>query len=856
MSSSKLVNERITRLRERYQKEIPKISIERAKFFTEKWFELENNSDISIGERIALSMQNVFENMTHYLDKDDKIVGYWTENFLGFPIDIERGVFNDVLKNELKWLSLFSFRLKSTFKMAKYLIKTKRLKSFIRNMKIIRSMGTPPINFGIKTMAKRKINKFTINRNERKTLLKKILPKWKNKTMMDILERELYFSGLLDENMVNFMKSFPTNTSKQTMMISMCSTIVTYQGHLILDFEKVLNNGILGIQNEIKRKLNKNSNSKKEVSVLNSFKIALDGILIYINRLIKKIEENYNSEMDSVRKKELKLILENCSNVPLNPARTFYEAVQSIWLIRVVTELVHPVNTHALGRLDQMLYPFYKNDIEKGIISPDEARELLAELLLKIMSLNIRPESNTLGNFYHRYVGTSPVTIGGLKSNNIDGTNQLTNLILEAAELSRAVTNISLRISKHTPDEIIISASELLSKGSSNIAFYNDEINIEAMKRRSFIDEDARDYGIMGCVEMIGPGKTGGMSPNALLLCRLLDITMRNGNAQTLIGIMEGNNLKTGAPEYFSKYNDFEEALITQGKKQIELITKASNLRDKLYAEYLPAPFISIFIEGCIDKIKDVTQGGGIYDLSGISFINSIANMTDSLYIIKKLIFEEKVFTFNELIEAIDNNYVGYEEIHRKIMKIQGKWGNGYKPVDNLARRITTRLFKETYNYRTYRGGVFVPYVISMTTHTIDGRISIATPDGRRAARPYAASCNPYNVEKNGLTSVLSSVASLDYEHVMGCAVNIKVHPTAIGQRIENHKKWVALIRTYFDLGGAQLQPTVASNDMLLDAQNNPHKYSGLLVKVGGYSAYFTELGIEIQNEIIARTEH
>ncbi|TFF89422.1 MAG: formate C-acetyltransferase/glycerol dehydratase family glycyl radical enzyme, partial [Promethearchaeota archaeon] len=162
----------------------------------------------------------------------------------------------------------------------------------------------------------------------------------------------------------------------------------------------------------------------------------------------------------------------------------------------------------------------------------------------------------------------------------------------------------------------------------------------------------------------------------------------------------------------------------------------------------------------------------------------------------------------------------------------------------------------ETYKYKNYRGGPFVPYIISMTTHTIDGRISIATPDGRKAATPYAASCNPYNVEENGITSVLTSISSLDYQHVMGCAVNVKFHPTMLGRRKENRKKWVALIRSYFELGGAQIQPTVVSGEQLRDAQIHPENYEGLIVKVGGYSAYFTELGIEIQKEVIARTEH
>lgn len=255
-------------------------------------------------------------------------------------------------------------------------------------------------------------------------------------------------------------------------------------------------------------------------------------------------------------------------------------------------------------------------------------------------------------------------------------------------------------------------------------------------------------------------------------------------------------------------------------------------------------------------KKKDVTKGGAKYDLSGISFINSIANLTDSLYVIKKLIFDEKITSFKELLNAIDNNFFGFTNLYRKIMKLEGKWGNGYQEVDDLASYISSHLFKETYKYKNYRNGPFVPYIISMTTHTIDGRISIATPDGRKAATPYAASCNPYNVEKSGITNALTSVASLEFGDVLGCAVNMKFHPTAIGRTQENREKWISLIRTYFELGGAQLQPTVVSTELLRDAQTNPYNYRDLIVKVGGYSAYFSELGIEIQNEVISRTEH
>jgi pyruvate-formate lyase len=261
-------------------------------------------------------------------------------------------------------------------------------------------------------------------------------------------------------------------------------------------------------------------------------------------------------------------------------------------------------------------------------------------------------------------------------------------------------------------------------------------------------------------------------------------------------------------------------------------------------------------MRGCLDNKRDVTEGGAIYDLEGILFMNSIANVVDSLYVIKKLVFERKAFGFRQLIEAIDHNFVGYEDIHRMITGLGGKWGNGNQESDGLARDLTKRLFEDTYRYKTFKGGPFAPFINSMTSHTFDGRVSLATPDGRKAAKPYAASCNPYNVDNRGLTGVLTSVAALDFTDVLGCAVNVRLHPSAIGETKESRKKYASLITTYFKLGGEQLQPTVASTEVLRSAQNQPEQYRDLIVKVGGYSAYFVDLGREIQDEIISRSEH
>jgi formate C-acetyltransferase len=386
----------------------------------------------------------------------------------------------------------------------------------------------------------------------------------------------------------------------------------------------------------------------------------------------------------------------------------------------------------------------------------------------------------------------------------------------------------------------------------------NDRIAIQALLNRGFSIEDARTYAITGCVDMCSPGKTGGEGFSSLLLCRTLDMALRNGNSQTLVGLVKDVGLKTGDPDNYKSFDEFLEAFFMQTDFMTKKIVEASTIRDRLYAENLPAPLISAFMNGCLDTMCDITHGGAIYDCEGILFMTSIANMIDSLYVIKKLIFEQQKFSFKDLISAIDHNFSGqYKYILDLINSLEKqKWGNGYPESDRLAQRVTEHMFQETYKYKTYKGGFYAPFINSMTTHTYDGRISIATPDGRLAGKPYAASCNPYNVEYFGPTGVLKSVSSLNYEHVLGCAVNIRMHPSGIGKSEDSRKKWIALLKTYFELGGEQIQPTVVSTKVLKAAQKNPDDYQNIIVKVGGYSAYFVDLGREIQNEIISRTEH
>ncbi|MBU1670031.1 MAG: hypothetical protein KKF41_09855 [Actinobacteria bacterium] len=846
--------ERIRRIQRRYQTGDAWISIQRARYYTEGWKATEGGG-MALPVRVATAMRNVYENADIFIDPDDRLAGNYTEFFLGIPIDVERGLFNQVLESELVWSRMLRLRARSLFKGLLYILRNGNLREFLKNNRLAGSHGRRPLDMMLQTMQERKINPFQIKDEDRRELLREILPYWKGRTMVSVLEEELSRAGLFSSRMHDFTTSIAGNTSRQVLMLSPCATIATPQGHLILDYERVLEKGLEGIGEEVGARLESGDLTPAEKEFLTSVEISVQGVATFARRLADALRREVASCTDPGRKQELEKMLATCHRVPFEPASTFVEAVQSIWTVKTAVELAHPVNFHCFGRLDQALYPYYRRDIEEGRITPGDACELLAELLLKVMTQNMRPESNLLSNFYHRFLGSAPITLGGVTPGGEDATNDLTYLFLQAAHVSRAITNVSLRVHPGTPDRLLTELAGYLHDGTSSYALFNDEVVIDAMKRRGFSEADARDYAIMGCVEATCPGRTGSMSANALLLARLLDMTLRNGDSKLLAGTVRGEGVATGDPDEFDDFESFLEALFEQARFAIKKIVEGSNLRDRLYAERLPAPCISAFTNGCLDSGKDVTGGGARYDLAGISMINSIANLVDSLYVIKRLIFEERKFTFEELLAALDDDFEGHADIYREIAHLPGKWGNGSPETDQLSARVTDELFRETYKYRNYKGGPFVVYVISMTTHTIDGRLSTASPDGRRTATPYAASCNPYNVERSGVTATLRSVASLPMEHVLGCAVNVKFHPTGVGDRPETRAKWVSLVRSYFEIGGAQIQPTVASAEMLKEAQSDPAAHRELIVKVGGYSTYFTDLGSEIQDEIIARTE-
>ncbi|TNF23708.1 MAG: hypothetical protein EP329_26750 [Deltaproteobacteria bacterium] len=844
--------DRIGRIRRRFQTGPAFVSVERARYYTAAWRASEGLG-LAPEIRVALAMRAVYERMTHHLDPDDRLAGAWTEHALGVPIDIERGVFNAVFDAELTRPRMLKARALTAARAAGYLARRGGLVTFLKNQRIARAHGGAPLSMALDPMPARRVNPFQIRPADRRELLGELLPYWRGRTLVDRLDGALADSGLRSRDMHDFVLAVAGGASRQVEMVSTCATVATLQGHVILDHDKLLRLGLLGMRDEVRARAAEAEGAER--TFLESLEIALDGVIVFARRLLARIDREL-AVAPLRRRPVLSALRDRCARVPLHPPTTFAEALQSLWTVKTAVELAHPVNLHAFGRLDQILGPYYDADLAAGRIDPEAATALLEELLLKIMAQNLRPESNLLANFYHRFLGSSPVTVGGVTPDGADGTNALTYLFVEAAARSRAVTNLSVRVHPGTPDALLEAVAGHVAAGASCFSLYNDAVVAEAMERRGFAPADARDYALMGCVEATSPGRTGGMSANALLLSRLLDITLRDGDSALLAGTVRGEAPPLGAPP--ATFEALLDALVARAAYFIDKIVRASNLRDRLYAEHLPAPFISAFMEGPLERGRDVTRGGARYDLSGISIINAVANLVDALHVIRALVYERRVCTVPEVLAAVDADFQGRagEAILAEIHAVPGRWGNGDPAVDALAHDVVARLAAEVHRHRSFRGGPFVVYAISMITHTIDGRLSVATPDGRRAATPFAASCNPANVEREGVTAALRSVAALPFEEMLGAAVNLKLHPSAVGATPAARAKWVALIRAYFALGGAQLQPTGVSAETLRAAQRDPDAYRDLVVKVGGYSSYFVDLGPEVQDEIIARTEH
>ncbi|MFX1377174.1 MAG: pyruvate formate lyase family protein [Promethearchaeota archaeon] len=789
---------RILRLKDNLLTSKYELCIERIRYFTEIYKKLPNTSEII---KRSKALAHTLENMTIFIREDELLVGNETSKNLGEKINLD----------------LYSYD------------------------------GTLNKRSGIKRYGKRKLQPFIIEENEINELLE-IIPFWKEKALYsDIISQKLY-----DEKLICGMNRIETAAPNIAIVNG------TNEGHICVGYEKLLKLGYSGIIQQVKTfqlKLERNDpDFQEKYDFYEAVIIHYEAAILFANRYSELAYNMALKEKSEDRKKELNIIGSMMKKFTLGTAETFYEAIQLIHFTQNIMNIIYQRSVVALGRLDQILWPYYKEDLDKNIITKDFALELIEELNLKLTwNVTLLPtDYTTIANALGQ--NTQTITISGIDEIGNDVTNELSYLFLEAYKNIKALTtDLSIRVHKKTPDKFLKEALKVF-QSTSGIAFYNDDVIIPALKEAGYSLEDAQNYAIIGCVEPTSQGNTYAATGRTFInLPGVLELTLNNGYCNLTKQI---SGLETGDPINFTTFDELYNAFINQLCYNIEKLIKIEEIGDRETLKFFPQPFVSALIEGCIERGKDYTAGGAKYNFSSITAYG-FATLVDSIHNIKKLVYKENLMTLPEFVEILNSNFDGREKLRQKLINKYDKWGNDKEEIDNLAIKLWDLFCSEVVKHKSLRNGRHNPGAYSMGIHVIEGLFTRASADGRKDTNPLSNSLSPVNnMERNGITATLNSIAKLNYDHATnGVAVNIRLHPQNL-EGDENLNKFFHLLKGYFNSGGMQLQPNVVSTETLREAQKKPEKYTDLIVKVGGYNATFVDLGTPIQNDIINRLEY
>lgn len=685
-----------------------------------------------------------------------------------------------------------------------------------------------------------------------KEQLREIAPFWQNNNLRARGE------ALLPEEVRVFM---------ETGVFGMEGKLNAGDAHLAVNYERILKDGLRGYEKRVKEyKATLDLTDPESIDkycFYNAVLIVLEAVRNFANRYSVLAKDLAEKELNQERKIELLEISRICSKVPYEPAKTFQEAVQSVWFIQLILQIESNGHSLSYGRFDQYMYPYYDRDIKNGTIKESEALELLTCLWIKTLTINkVRSQAHTLSS------AGSPmyqnVTIAGQTIDKKDAVNDLSFLVLKSVAQTRLTQpNLTVRyhknINKHFLDECV----EVMRLGFGMPALNNDEIIIPSFMDWQVKEEDAYNYSAIGCVETAVPGKWGyrctGMS--YINFPRMLLCTMNNGVDLT------SNKRFTKGYGYFTEMESYEE-LLKAWDKTIREITRYSviveNVIDKASERDVPDILCSALTDDCIARGKTIKEGGAVYDfISGLQV--GIANMADCLAAIKKLVYEEKKITRQELWNAILDDFSSPEnkKIQEMLIREAPKYGNDDDYVDQLIVEAYDSYIEEIEKYPNTRynrgpiGGIRYAGTSSISANVGQGMSTMATPDGRNAFEPLAEGCSPaHNSDKNGPTAVFKSVSKLRTNKITGgVLLNQKMTPQMLSTE-ENRQKLELLIKTFFNrLHGYHVQYNIVSKETLIDAQKHPEKHKDLIVRVAGYSAFFNVLSKKTQDDIIGRTE-
>jgi formate C-acetyltransferase len=709
------------------------------------------------------------------------------------------------------------------------------------------------------TISKRASNPFFVSGAEVKELNHKIFPHWMESNITELAIKKCFEENLKKHG----REKYAPEMKLLERLVFFITTKPNCISHTIPDFSRAIKTGLRKIINEAKDKKDKTADdSKREFYA--AISEALEGIITYSQRLAARAREMAGKQKDPTLKQELLDIAEVNSRVPEFPARTFREGLTTIWICWIAIHLENPNVGLSLGRLDQVLYNLYQDDIKNNRLTIEKAIELLCSLWLKIGD-HVPAVPDAGEQLFGGTGSNQAITIGGVDKEGKDAVNDLTYVMLKATELMRLRDpNLNAR---YYPGVNSKSYLRRLCEANVNTgatpAIHNDRAVIKALTSKGETIEHARDYGVAGCVEPGSNGRFYGHTGAILLnLTSALELTLFNGrHRHTGKGLIISE--ETGGPETFHSFEDFKKAFEKQARWLVQQSVTLNNIMGRTHQDFYPTPILSALFEGPMEKGKDLIQGGAKINSSGAAIIG-LADVADSLSAVQKLVFDEKTISMSELLNALDKNFEGYEALQTRLMNPEKtpKYGNDDPDADANVTWIIQLLDKAFGEKENYRGGHYRVGYWTMTNHAGFGRLMKATPNGRKARENFTSGITPVSGVTPDLTKALNSVACQPANGLSsGVALNLKYTPEN-GDKEGMLDKFAASVEGCFDDadgrrdGGMEIQFNITTHDTFVDAVKQPGKYPELLVRVSGYTAYFKDLNPQMQKEIIDRTEY
>lgn len=705
----------------------------------------------------------------------------------------------------------------------------------VRSGVVFPEAGLSWVNKEIESLEGRAQDKFKARPEDIKEFRNEILPYWDGHTLEDDI------GNAIGDEMGRIGKVVKINQTDHA------------QGHICPNTKKWLELGPLGLKKIASGQKEKAAGNEK--TFYEGLEIVLDGACAFMTRYSALAIKMAEEEKDEQAKNELMEIARICAKLASQPADTFQEAIQSVWFLYVILHMESNASSFSPGRMDQYLYPYFTRDIANGSVTLPKALEIIEALWLKFNQIVYLRSASSAKYFAGFPIGFN-VAIGGQTADGKDAANELSYLFLKAQEhLGLPQPNLSARLFNKSTDMFLENCSKVISKGSGMPQVFNDEAVIPALMDKGISKQDAMNYAIVGCVELTTHGNNLGWSDAAMFnLVKALELALNDGKC-LLTGKQMG--VKTGNLADYKSYADLEAAYEAQIDYFFDKMIECCDYVDKAHARILPSPFLSCVIDDCIAKGLDVTAGGAHYNLSGIQAIQG-ANIADSLAAIKKLVFDEGKVDKNQLLQALSEDFEGAEPLRLTLLNHAPKYGNDVEWVDLIAEKWINKFANKLKKYTNARGGVYHMGLYTVSAHVPMGQNVGATPDGRKSRQPLAdgGMSAVYGRDMKGPTALLKSVSrtnSLNGSN--GTLLNMKFSPK-IFDTGEGIKKFAGMLKAFVALKIIHVQFNVVHKKDLLEAKKNPEAYRSMTIRVAGYTAYFTELAGDLQDEIIARTSY